>query len=160
MKRVKSILLSLLFSAALISCGCKEEETFDKEETLNSNAQFIKDEQLIKDFIAASKITNTQSDQGVYYKIIEPGTGSVVYQANTIIKVKYAGRLLSGQVFDSSPSVEFPLGQLIPGWIIGIPKIQKGGKIRLLIPSGYGYGPSVQAAIPANSVLDFDIELL
>ncbi len=166
MKRVQVLFLILVFSVAFIS-GCeKSESDFERqmamEEQLRKDfeMQVAKDDQLIKDFIAANNITNAQSDKGVYYRIIEPGTGNVVYQANTVINVKYTGRLLNGEIFDSSPSVEFPLGQLIPGWIIGIQKIQRGGKIRLLIPSNYGYGTRAQSKIPANSVLDFDIELL
>ena len=41
-----------------------------------------------------------------------------------------------------------------------IPLIQKGGKIRLLIPSGYAYGSQAQTQIPGNSILDFTIELI
>jgi FKBP-type peptidyl-prolyl cis-trans isomerase FkpA len=48
---------------------------------------------------------------------------------------------------------------LIIGWQIGIPYIQKGGKIRLLIPSYYGYGNRAAGSIPANSILDFTITL-
>ncbi|HEX8377022.1 MAG TPA: FKBP-type peptidyl-prolyl cis-trans isomerase [Pedobacter sp.] len=154
MKRVKNLLLIVLFVLAIVS-SCK------KDDQPIAETQFEMDEQLIKDFIAANNITNAVRDQsGVYYVISAPGTGNVVYQANTVINVKYTGRLLNRQVFDSSSGVEFPLGQLIVGWQIGIPKIQKGGKIRLLIPSGYGYGARAQSRIPANSVLDFDIELL
>jgi FKBP-type peptidyl-prolyl cis-trans isomerase FkpA len=153
MKRVKNLLLILLFTSAIVSSCKKDESAADKQMAI--------DEQLIKDFIAANNITNAQSDQGVYYSVINPGTGNVVYQSNTVINVKYTGRLLNGQVFDSSSTgVQFPLGRLILGWQIGIPKIQRGGKIRLLVPSGLGYGPTAQQGIPANSVLDFDIELL
>ena len=153
MKRVKNLLLILLFTSAIVSSCKKDESAADKQMAI--------DEQLIKDFIAANNITNAQSDQGVYYSVINPGTGNEVYQSNTVINVKYTGRLLNGQVFDSSSTgVQFPLGRLILGWQIGIPKIQRGGKIRLLVPSGLGYGPTAQQGIPANSVLDFDIELL
>ena len=156
MAKIKSLLLILLFSSAFIS-SCEKDQPF---EPFDPEKQFAKDEQLIKDFIAANNILNTLNDRGVYYSIIAPGTGNVVYQSNTSITVKYTGRLLNGQVFDSNPSIDFLLGQLIPGWQIGIPKIQKGGKIRLLVPSYYGYGPNPRSGIPANSVLYFDIELL
>jgi FKBP-type peptidyl-prolyl cis-trans isomerase FkpA len=70
--------------------------------------------------------------------------------------------LLNGTVFDGTTTqpISFKLGQVISGWQIGIPLIQKGGKIRLLIPSGLAYGPDGQGPIPGNAVLDFDIELL
>ncbi|MNL47460.1 FKBP-type peptidyl-prolyl cis-trans isomerase FkpA precursor [compost metagenome] len=74
----------------------------------------------------------------------------------------YAGRVLGEtKTFDSATgnTRPFTLGGLIAGWQIGIPYIQKGGKIRLFIPSQYAYGNSAMPGIPANSVLDFNIEL-
>ncbi|HEY0057064.1 MAG TPA: FKBP-type peptidyl-prolyl cis-trans isomerase [Pedobacter sp.] len=161
MKRVKNLLIILLFSSAIVG-SCKKAEPFTAEDQLlEIKRQFLVDEQLIKDFIVAKNITNAVKDtSGIYYVILEPGTGNVVYQANTVINVRYTGRLLNGQVFDSSSSKEFPLGNLIAGWQIGIPKIQRGGTIRLLIPSYWAYGPAPRSGIPPNSVLDFDIELL
>jgi FKBP-type peptidyl-prolyl cis-trans isomerase len=70
-------------------------------------------------------------------------------------------------VFDSSLNtgrtpLEFYLTGVIDGWKIGVPLIQKGGKIRLIIPSGFAYGPSGAGggAIGPNAVLDFDIEII
>jgi FKBP-type peptidyl-prolyl cis-trans isomerase FkpA len=69
---------------------------------------------------------------------------------------------LDGTVFDQTTTqpLNFPLGNVIVGWQIGVPLIKKGGKIRLLIPSGYGYGQGGSGKIPSNAVLDFDIELV
>ncbi|HET8828665.1 MAG TPA: FKBP-type peptidyl-prolyl cis-trans isomerase, partial [Pelobium sp.] len=69
------------------------------------------------------------------------------------------GKLLGGASFDQGESKQFLLGNLIAGWRLGIPKIRTGGKIRLIIPSGYGYGDVAKQGIPANSILDFEIEL-
>ena len=53
------------------------------------------------------------------------------------------------------------VGMVIPGWEEGIMMMKKGGKRTLIIPSGLAYGPNGQpGAIPANSVLLFDVELL
>jgi FKBP-type peptidyl-prolyl cis-trans isomerase FkpA len=76
-----------------------------------------------------------------------------------MIDVDYVGKLLNGVEFDANPSFQYPLGNLIAGWQIGIRKIQPGGRIRLLIPSGYAYGRNPSGKIPANSVLDFTITL-
>jgi FKBP-type peptidyl-prolyl cis-trans isomerase FkpA len=58
---------------------------------------------------------------------------------------------------------------VIRGWQMGIPLVKKGGIVRLLIPSRYAYGPNAQPqlgvtfglkdGLPANAVLDFDIQL-
>ncbi|MGX5687595.1 FKBP-type peptidyl-prolyl cis-trans isomerase [Arcticibacter tournemirensis] len=148
------LLLVMLFAVAFSSCKKDEGNDYNPEEQLK------KDEQIIKDFVAANNLQEVEREEnGIYYIITEPGTGTVTYTANTKVKVKYTGRLLNGTVFDSG-TTEFTLGRVIAGWQLGVPLIQKGGKIRLLIPSGYAYGPYQNGPIPANSVLDFDIELL
>ncbi|MEJ7779509.1 MAG: FKBP-type peptidyl-prolyl cis-trans isomerase [Daejeonella sp.] len=77
------------------------------------------------------------------------------------MSARYTGRLLSGVEFDKSAQpVAFKLGGVILGWQKGVPLIQKGGTIRLFIPSGLGYGAGGQGPIPPNAVLDFDIELV
>jgi FKBP-type peptidyl-prolyl cis-trans isomerase FkpA len=152
MKTVKTLSV-LLFLTTLFS-QCKKSEGYDAEKQLQI------DEQLIKDYLASKNITNAvRDDSGVYYIVIESGAGNVTYQNNTLVNVSYTGRLLNGQVFDSKDAYQAYLGDLIIGWRIGIPKIKPGGKIRLFVPSLFGYGQNAQPGIPANSVLDFDIQL-
>lgn len=145
--------LYVLLIAVFAVTACKKDKPFDAQ------AQFGRDTVIIKKFIADNNIPAIKDESGLYYQIIEPGTGTVTPNDNSLITIKYEGRLLNGQVFDKSESSEFQLGGLIAGWRIGIPKIKAGGKIRLLIPSGYAYGNRPPGRIPANSVLDFDIQL-
>ena len=151
--------LFLLSAIILFSfSACLKSAT---ETNVDAQVQLDKDDVLIKAFLVTNNITAIKDPSGVYYQVITPGSGSLTYTANTQITVKYAGRLLNGNTFDqSTTAVTFTLGQLIAGWQIGIPYIQKGGKIRLFIPSYYGYGARGSGSIPANSVLDFDIELV
>ena len=148
----------LLFSLLLLLVGVSSCQ----KDTYDAAKQAAIDEQAIKDFISSNNIQGAvRHSSGLYYVISAPGTGSVTYSGSTSVKAKYAGRLLSGQIFDSSSTgINFTLGQVIQGWQIGIPLIQKGGKIRLLIPSTLAYGNTATGAIPPNSVLDFDVELL
>ncbi|WP_242691695.1 FKBP-type peptidyl-prolyl cis-trans isomerase [Desertivirga arenae] len=139
----------------LIVGGCKKSESYDFDK------QLAKDEELIKKFIADNNIQAQRDTSGVYYVVSAPGAGSVKYSTSTSVTVKYKLRLLNGtEIPQTSEPISFTLGGVIPGWQIGITKIQPGGKVRLLIPSGYAYGPNATGNIPANSVLDFDIELL
>ena len=145
--------ICLMVIAALSSC--KQDKGISAEE------QLAADEIRIKDFIAKNNIPALRHQSGLYYQIIEPGTGSLVYTANTKIRAKYTLRLLNGNTIPQpSEPIDFTLGGVIPGWQIGIPLIQKGGKIRLIVPSGYAYGAQSQNGIPSNSILDFDIELV
>lgn len=150
---LKTKILLVLFVALGVFSSCKKED-YDPEK------QLAVDDTLIKDFIAKNSIVAIKHSSGIYYQIIAPGTGNLTYTGATQVTVNYEGKLLSGSIFDkSSSAVTFSLGQLIPGWQIGIPLIQKGGKIRLLIPSTLAYMNQARVGIPENSVLDFTIEL-
>jgi FKBP-type peptidyl-prolyl cis-trans isomerase FkpA len=69
--------------------------------------------------------------------------------------------LLDGRVFDQQTNAIKPagLGTLIAGWQIGLPLIQKGGEIKLIVPSSLAYGCG-NGPLPANSILYFDIHLV
>ena len=77
----------------------------------------------------------------------------------------YQGTLIDGSVFDSSiergEPVEFPVGGVIPGWVEGLQLMNVGSKYKFYIPSELAYGAqSPTPAIPANSALIFEVELL
>ncbi len=106
------------------------------------------------------------TESGLMYVITQKGSGDHPARgANT--SVHYVGRLLSGQVFDSSVArgepIEFPVGtgRVIPGWDEGIMLMQKGEKRTLIIPPELGYGArGAGGVIPPNAWLVFDVELV
>lgn len=138
----------------VILAGCKKDN-------YDAGKQLAEEEILIKEFLATNNINAKRDTSGVYYVISNPGSGNVNYTSNTNVRVKYKLRLLNGkEIPQTTEPINFTLGSVIAGWQIGIPKIQPGGKIRLIIPSVWAYGRQAQSGIPANSVLDFDVELL
>lgn len=142
-----------LFLFVALCSSCKKDYDADKQARLDDAA--------IVDFIAKNSIVAVKHSSGLYYQILTPGSGNVNFTTSTNISVNYEGKLLNGSTFDKSTNTAtFPLGNLILGWQKGIPLIQKGGKIRLLIPSGLGYKNEARTGIPANSVLDFTVELV
>ena len=152
--KLKQLLLAFLMIITALS-ACKSDPGISAEE------QLAADEVRIKEFITANNIPAVRHQSGLYYQIIESGTGNLVYNANTSITAEYSLRLLNGNtVPQPAGPINFSLGGVIIGWQIGIPLIQKGGKIRLFVPSGYAYGSQSQNGIPSNSVLDFDVELV
>ena len=117
------------------------------------------DKKIIEDYLTANSLIAKSTSSGLYYIISAPG-GDIHPNINLQVKVKYKGYLTDGTVFDQG-TITYSLSQLIKGWQEGLPLIGIGGKIKLLVPSALGYGSSSQgAAIPANSVLIFDMELL
>jgi len=110
-----------------------------------------------------SEVTTT--DSGLQYEVLESGDPSGVSpRATDVVLAHYEGRLINGDVFDSSIArgepTEFALNQVIPGWTEGLQLMRPGDKWRLFIPSSLGYGPGGSGPIPPNSTLVFDVELL
>ena len=100
---------------------------------------------------------------GLQYKIIEQGTGPRPGSTDRV-KVDYEGRLINGEVFDSSIArgepVTFPLDGVIPGWTEGVQLMKSGATFEFTIPSVLAYGSSGAGSIPPNSVLVFTVKLL
>lgn len=101
---------------------------------------------------------------GLQYVIQKEGTGAQP-TAEDEVTVHYTGRLLSGQVFDSSVNrgepATFPLNRVIPGWTEGVQLMKEGAKYTFFIPSDLAYGPQgIPNAIPPHSTLIFDVELI
>jgi FKBP-type peptidyl-prolyl cis-trans isomerase FkpA len=159
MKTLKYLILLVCLASCIASC--KKDNFVDN---FDYEAQFKLDTTAIRSFVVANNIPVVKiNDYGVFYQVLAPGTGSTAYAPTTQITVNYNGKLLNGAGFDSTAvgkPVRFPLGNMIAGWQIGLPVIQKGGKIRLFIPSYYGYGKEGKGPIPPNTALDFTIELV
>jgi len=145
----KYLLLLAVFVTAFSSCS---KDSFDPAK------QAAKDDAAIQAYIASNNINATKDASGVYYQVITPGTGSYP-KVSSIITVNYTGKLLNGTVFDSGSLSSVTLNTMIKGWQYGIPHINTGGRILLLIPSALGYGNSANGSIPANSVLIFTVDL-
>jgi FKBP-type peptidyl-prolyl cis-trans isomerase FklB len=101
---------------------------------------------------------------GLQYKVLVPGTGSMPAKDSTVV-VHYEGRLITGEVFDSSYTrgepASFPLDRVIPGWTEGLQLMREGAQWMLYLPSELAYGmASPTPAIAPNSVLIFKVELL
>jgi len=70
-------------------------------------------------------------------------------------------------VFDSSykegdGTVTFPLGRLIPGWIVGVQLMRPGDEWEFYIPSEMAYGEkgTGEGVLPPNATLIFKLELV
>ena len=101
---------------------------------------------------------------GLQYVVEKEGTGAQP-TAEDEVTAHYTGKLLNGQVFDSSVNrgepATFPLNRVIPGWTEGVQLMKEGAKYTFFIPSDLAYGPQgVPGAIPPHSTLIFDVELI
>lgn len=101
---------------------------------------------------------------GILYEIIKPGMGAKPAKGSDVT-LHYEGKLITGEVFDSSydrgaPS-SFNLNRLIKGWQIAVPNMKEGAKWRLYLPYQVAYGQRAAGSkIKPYSTLIFDIELI
>jgi FKBP-type peptidyl-prolyl cis-trans isomerase FklB len=107
-------------------------------------------------------VTTTAS--GLQYEVVTKADGPQP-KATDVVTVHYEGKLTDGSVFDSSVErgspIDLPVNGVIPGWVEGLQLMHVGEKYKLYIPSELAYGEqSPTPAIPANSVLVFDLELI
>ncbi|MBY0539125.1 FKBP-type peptidyl-prolyl cis-trans isomerase [Patescibacteria group bacterium] len=131
----------------------------------NASAQVILDE-----IQATGKVSELR-----YVDLVE-GTGMPIAPGDTI-EVAYTGLLPNGTVFDTSQAEgRTPLsllvtadnrlvlkengGGLIQGWSMGMMGMKEGGRRLLAIPSELGYGANSVGAIPPNSTLLFEVEIV
>lgn len=156
----KSLLMGLMAVMIVIS-GCNKDES-DCPYSDTSITVPPAEITAIEAYLATKGIANAVKDpRGFYYTIQTQGTGGIAGVCSQIA-IYYTGTLTNNVVFDGTNGapVTFTLGQLIPGWIKGIPLIKAGGRIQLYLPPTLGYGSNAVGTIPANSILIFDIELL
>lgn len=171
MKKINPILILLLLSVGFTAC-MKDQEVYDPQEHLELEAPIIAS---YVDKDPTLKGIAQKHESGIWYVIEEEGTGDYDYKKWPNITVKYSGKLLNGTEFDSSDSVKFNLSNMITAWLyaflpqeingekfggITINGLQKGAKIRIITPSPWGYGSTPKPTIPADSPLDFTIEVI
>lgn len=101
---------------------------------------------------------------GLQYEVLQQGSGKRPKLNNTV-EVHYEGRLIDGTVFDSSIARDKPislqLDQVIKGWQEGLQLMPEGSNYRFYVPAKLAYGELGSGdAIPPNSTLIFDIQLL
>jgi FKBP-type peptidyl-prolyl cis-trans isomerase FkpA len=159
----------LKYQVVLVSAMTDEE--FKKDQDTKQSAQKSIDESLIAAYLKSNNINAKRTASGLYYNITKPGKGDDAKPGETVV-VNYTGKLLgSDKAFDSNTDPEFKhtdpfsvvlgSGGVIKGWEEGLALLKSGSKATFYIPSGLAYGSQDRSpAIPANSILVFDIEVL
>jgi FKBP-type peptidyl-prolyl cis-trans isomerase FklB len=132
--------------------------------TMDSSA--VKNKQTGDAFLKANKTKPgvVALPDGLQYKVIKAGKGAKPSDTD-VVTVQYEGRLIDGTVFDSSDkhggSIDFPVGQVIPGWVEALKLMQPGATWELFIPSDLAYGEAgAPPAIGPNETLIFKVSLV
>ncbi len=159
---MKSIFILTLALGLLAGCSAKNTQSTTTTMDTNVSAKPDAGAAFLAENAKKEGVKTTAS--GLQYQVINSGTGETPKLSDTV-KVHYHGTLIDGTVFDSSVQrgqpITFPVGAVIPGWVEALQLMKVGDKWRLFIPARLAYGEqSPSPAIPPNSVLIFDVELL
>lgn len=103
------------------------------------------------------------TESGLQYKVLESGDGAMP-TLSSVVKVHYEGRLINGDVFDSSIArgtpIEYDITGFVKGWTEGLQLMKVGDTFELYVPPNLGYGPRGKGAVPPNSIMIFKMQLL
>lgn len=101
---------------------------------------------------------------GLQYKVLTEGKGIKPRKDDTVT-VEYTGKLINGDVFDSSSKTgkpaTFKLDQVIPGWTEALQLMPVGSTWELYVPANLAYGArNVGGLIGPNETLIFNVHLI
>ena len=106
------------------------------------------------------------TSSGLHYVDLRVGDGDAA-ASGKILEVHYVGWLSDGTRFDSTRDRDRPLtfrlgaGDALKGWDEGLVGMKVGGRRKLVIPPGLGFGrQGVGSVVPPNATLYYEFELL
>ena len=113
----------------------------------------------------AKKAGVTTTKSGLQYKVLVEGKGAVPTDAS-LVKVKYEGRFINGEVFDSNMEkdgtldVKMEQSPVIQGWMEVLKLMPEGSKWEVYLPYNLAYGEHGSYRIEPFSALIFTIEII
>jgi len=155
----KNYILIVLSSVTVLiaAISCNKTNEFEAAE-----------QQEIQDYLDRNSSLNFEKkESGLYYLELVPGTGRVPVKYDTAY-VKYTGKFLDGQIFDTNvgttKTLEVLIGTpgIIQGFNEGLTYMASGGKSLILVPSSLGYGTTgnYYGGISGYTPLLFEIQLV
>ncbi len=136
---------------------------FENLNTERANKNVEKGNAFLKENGAKAGVVTTAS--GLQYIVLSEGTGATPTPADQV-RVHYTGKLMNGDVFDSSiernEPVEFYVRSVIPGWTEALQLMKEGAEYKLFIPGNLAYGEqgNPRGGIGPNEVVIFDVKLI
>ena len=163
---MKKIFYLLLFSVTIgLFAACNKENDLDGWREANTNAY-----EAIKKNPEYQPLRTATGPEGVYYKILEQGTGTEHPLQTSEVRVLYKGTYYDGTVFDAGSSgnnipVKFSTGGTVRGFSFALQNMVVGDKWEIWIPYYLGYGAIglsdyYSVIIKGYTTLVFEVELV
>ena len=153
-RSIKHIIVAILITSFIIACNNKD--------TSCASVPPESEAAEIAAFCNAQGLSYIVDTNGIYYQVADQGSG-IRPDADAVITVTYMASTLDGNIVEDKMTtpVTNTLNQFIEGWRIALPYIQKGGRIKMVVPSSLAYGcTGISNLIAPNSPLYYDIVLI
>jgi len=165
---MKNLLYILTFIVLIVSfnaCNKDDGTTAWREANWNAYDAVTKN-------MEYRQLTTKTGPLGVFYKVIQSGTGTEYPLQTSTVKVLYKGSYYDGTIFDAGSSqsdtpIEFSLAGTVRGFSFALQNMVVGDKWEIWIPYYLGYGDSdyldpvtYQVSIRAYTTLVFEVELV
>ncbi len=149
MRKITTYTLALL-GILVIFNSCKKEY-----ETIQSI-----DDAKIQAYIKKNNLTMTKDPSGFYYQLVTQGTGAPMLTKDSVL-YNLSISSLSGQNYYTTADFHNEgtyLGYLSPeSYRIALAGVNRGGKVRVILPSYLAYGKNGTSAVPSNEVIVSEI---
>lgn len=147
---------AVLFSALLASSVYAADTMQSPEAAKKQGNAFL--------MINKNKKSIVTLPSGLQYEVITQGKGKKPTK-DDMVTVDYEGKLINGEVFDSSykrgQPATFPVSGVIPGWTEALQLMNEGSTWMLYIPANLAYGEAgAGGAIGPNETLIFKVHLI
>ncbi len=165
---LKAVEATLRGEASPLNDSCFNEIlaqlSFIVQKTQQENAQKLLHQQdSILQQLSKENTGIKRHESGIYYQVLKEGKGKCASEQQRI-RFNYEGRLLDGNIFDSSfggNGIQTLPKNVLPGLCIGLCTMNAGSRCIFYIPSRMAFGkagdPSLH--IPSNSIVVYEIEL-
>jgi peptidylprolyl isomerase len=169
-KSILSVAGAMLVAMALAACGSSKAPGVQLAPSAGATQASVPAAPKVPAAISKKPTVTPPSNcanKQLVKKDLIAGTGHTA-QAGQSVTVNYVGVLCkNGKEFDSSWKRNQPFtttlstGNVIAGWVQGIPGMRVGGRRELVIPPNLGYGKTGSPpTIPPNSTLVFVVDLI
>ena len=162
--------VSLIFIFSFVSCRNEKVPGAavikpGKEEMADLNRYLVeKDREIIENYIERKKLTMAESQTGLWYSVINEGTGEYLKDFDRIV-MNYECSLLDGTVCYSSSNLgpkEVILGKtdIEPGMNEGLRLLKPGGEALFILPPFLAYGLVGDGKkIPPRTVIVYSVRI-
>jgi FKBP-type peptidyl-prolyl cis-trans isomerase FkpA len=149
-----------LFAAVVLLSSCEQE--YESAEEM--------DKRIIGDYIRANNLSMTNRNDSLYYLVVKAGTGEAVKNSDRV-PIIFTIRALDGSfsamdtfaVGNRYGAFNQYVGYFRPeGLRVAVAEVLKnrGGEIKVIIPSRLGYGRNGAGGIPGNTSLEYTVKIV